>query len=166
MTKILTCTAFTAALLASTTAFAGGSKGSIGVGADTPLAGGVLPEAAVDFDAGMFHVGGGLGIQNPDGPNNTEVDVSGHFWFHVHSTAMSDFSVGGDLLFQSLGNGPGNNGSTTDVFLDPGAQIRAFIASNVALSFTIGMSIGVGDSNDFFFGARPYADAGIRYFFF
>ena len=150
MTKILTCTAFTAALLASSTAFAGGSKGSIGVGADTPLAGGVLPEAAIDFDAGMFHVGGGLGVQNPQGPNNTEVD----------------FSVGGDLLFQSIGNGPGNNGTTTDVFLDPGAQIRAFIASNVALSFTIGMSIGVGDSNDFFFGARPYADAGIRYFFF
>jgi hypothetical protein len=165
MTKILTCTAFTAALLASSTAFAGGSKGSIGVGADTPLAGGVLPEAALDFDAGAFHVGGGLGVQNPQGPNNTVVDVSGHFWFHVHSTAMSDFSVGGDVLFQSIGQGAGN-GTSTNVFLEPGAQIRAFIASNVALSFTLGMSIGVGDSSDFFFGARPYADAGFRYFFF
>lgn len=165
MTKILTCSVLAAALLASSTAMAGGSKGSIGVGADIPLAGGVLPEASVDFDGGAFHVGGGLGIQNPEGPNNTEVDFSGHFWFHVASTAMSDFSVGGDILFQSIGNGPAN-GTSTDVFLDPGAQIRAFLASNVALSLTIGLSVGVGDNTDLFFGARPTADAGFHYYFF
>jgi hypothetical protein len=166
MRKILTSSFVLAILLAAAPAFAGGSKGSIGVGADLPLAGGVLPEVAVDFDAGAFHVGGGLGIQNPAGPNNTDVDVSGHFYFHVASTAMADFGVGGDILFQSLGNGPGNNGTTTNFYLEPGAQIRAFIASNVALSLTFGMSIGVGDSSDFFFGARPEGEAGFRYYFF
>ena len=155
-----------ALLLAAAPAFAGGSKGSIGVGVDLPLAAGVLPEVAVDFDAGAFHVGGGLGIENPEGPNNTEVDVSGHFFFHVASSAMADFGVGGDVLFQSLGNGPGNNGTQTNVFLEPGAQIRAFIASNVALSLTLGMSIGVGDSSNFYFGSRPEGEAGLRYYFF
>jgi hypothetical protein len=165
MTKLISSSVLLATLLVTTPALAGGSQGSIGVGADLPLAGGVLPEAAIDYDAGAFHVGGGLGIQNPPGGNNTEVDFSGHFYFHVASTSMSDFGVGGDVLFQSTGNGP-NNGSTTDVFLDPGAQIRAFVASNVALSLTIGMSIGVGDSSDFFFGARPVGEAGFRYYFF
>ncbi len=154
-----------AVLLAAAPAFAGGSKGSIGVGVDLPLAAGVLPEVAVDYDAGAFHVGGGLGIENPEGPNNTEVDASGHFFFHVASSAMADFGVGGDILFQSIGNGPGNNGTATNVFLEPGAQIRAFIASNVALSLTLGMSIGVGDSSNFYFGSRPEGEAGLRYYF-
>ena len=154
-----------AVLLAAAPAFAGGSKGSIGVGVDLPLAAGVLPEVALDYDAGAFHVGGGLGVENPEGPNNTDVEFSGHFYYHVASSAMADFGVGGDILFQSIGQGNGN-GTATNVFLEPGAQIRAFIASNVALSLSLGMSIGVGDSSNFYFGSRPEGEAGLRYYFF
>jgi hypothetical protein len=165
---IISTTIASAVLLAAAPAFAGGSSGSFGAGVDVPLASGDgngLAEASLDYDGGKFNAGGGLGIADPDGPHNTQVDVSGHFYFHVASSAMADFGIGGDILFQSLQNGPAP-GTTTDVFLDPGIQVRAFIASNVALVFTAGLSIGVGDSSAIFFGGNPVADAGFRYYFF
>ena len=168
MRKILSSSFVIAALLAAAPAFAGGSKGAIGVGADLPLANNTLPEIAVDYDAGAFHVGGGIGAANPDGPDNGQFDISGHFYYHVASTAMADFGVGGGLTIdmQNLGTPPsGANDDVTNIYLEPGFQIRAFLASNVALSFTAGLSIGVGDNKDFFFGGNPLAAAGFRYYF-
>ena len=168
MKTIIATSLASAVLLAAAPAFAGGSAGSIGIGADIPLASGDgngLAEASADYDAGKFNVGGGLGIADPGGPDNTQIDVSGHFYFHVASSAMADFGVGGDILFQNIQNGP-NMGTNTNVFLDPGIQVRAFIASNVAIIFTAGLSIGVGDDSALFFGGNPVADCGFRYYFF
>ena len=166
MTKILSCSLVAAGLLVSSSAFAGGSKGSIGVGVNLPLAGGSLPSIGVQFDGGQFHVGGAFGAQNPDGGDNGSVDIMGDFYFHVASTAMSDFGIGGNVVINMDNLGDPSSDNTTNIFLEPGFQIRAFLASNVALSLTIGLSVGVGDNTDLFFGARPTADAGFHYYFF
>jgi len=164
MTKILSSSMLLAVLLVASPAFAGGSKGAIGVGAEFQLSG--VNGIGVDFDAGAFHVGGLVGAANPDGPDNGEVDVAAHFYFHVASTSMSDFGVGGGFGLQFARLGDPSDDNVTNVFLDPGFQIRAFIASNVALTFTGGLTIGVGDNKDFGLGASPNAAAGVYYYFF
>jgi hypothetical protein len=130
------------------TASAGGQPGSFGVGAEFQLSG--LGGLSANYDAGKFHAGGFIGFSDPAGPNNTTVDVGGRFFFHVASTAMSDFSIGGGLGIESGYDNPGNPMSTrhTFLFLEPSFQIRAFIASNVALSFTGGIEIGTVDASE------------------
>lgn len=124
---------------------AGGAANSLGVGAEAELSG--LGGASVNYDAGQFHLGGFLGYDRFDttqGGNTNTVSVfafGGRFFYHVHSTAMSDFGLGGVLDFVSLPNG--NNSRDTDIFLEPSFQIRLFIASNVALSFNGGLIFGV-----------------------
>jgi hypothetical protein len=164
MMKILSSSMLLATLLIATPAFAGGSKGAIGVGAELQLSG--VSGIGVDYDAGMFHVGGLVGAANPDGADNGDIQIGAHFYYHVASTSMSDFGVGGGIGidFNRLGD-PGDD-NQTNIFLDPGFQIRAFIASNVALSFTGGFTIGVGDSKGFALGAAPNAAAGVSYYFF
>lgn len=131
--------------MASTAATAGGQAGSIGVGAEYQISG--LGGASVNYDAGQFHLGGFLGFIDPEGPNNTQFYVGGRFYYHVHSTAMSDFGLGGTL---GIGSVPtpmaANNNRDTDVFLEPGFQIRLFLASNVALSFDGGIVFGLIDA--------------------
>jgi hypothetical protein len=147
------------------TASAGGEAGSIGVGAEFQLSniGGV----SANYDAGAFHVGGFLGFSDPAGINNTTVDFGGRFFFHVASTATSDFSVGGGLGIQSVYDDPGDPGATrlTNLFLEPSFQIRAFITSNVALSFTGGISIGTIDASGVNITGDFNANAGVHYYF-
>jgi hypothetical protein len=128
------------------TASAGGDSGSIGIGAEFQLSG--LGGLSANFDAGAFHVGGFLGFDDPAGVNNTAVAFGGRFFFHVASTATSDFSVGGALGIQSVYDDPGDPDANrlTALFLEPSFQIRAFIASNVALSFSGGIVIGTVDA--------------------
>ena len=136
-------------LVLASTAYAGGQKGSIGVGAEYELSG--VGGASVNYDAGMFHVGGFLSFQDPPGPNNTVYEIGGRFFYHMHTTAMSDFGIGGGLGLESVPNNPGpmgmSNGRQTFMFFEPSFQIRLFLASNVAMSFTGGLSIGVVDAS-------------------
>ncbi len=165
MTKILSCSVFLATLVvAASPALAGGSKGAIGVGGEIQLSG--VTGVAVNYDAGQFHVGGLVGVFDPDGPNNGSIDLGGHFYWHLASTAMSDFSIGGaiGMAFDRLGNPSGDTGSF--VYLEPGFQIRAFIAANVALSFTGGLSLGVGDDKSLSLNADPTGAIGVSYYFF
>ena len=140
---------FVALLLVSSTgiASAGGQKGAIGLGAEYQLSG--LGGASLNYDAGEFHVGGFLGFADPPMANNTLVDLGGRFFYHMHSTAMSDFGLGGGLGVESVPTGGGMGGPTrkTYVYFEPSFQIRLFLASNVALSFTAGLSIGVVDAS-------------------
>ena len=145
------------------TARAGGQAGSIGVGAEFELSG--TGGLSMNYDAGKFHVGGFLGFNDPAGADNTEVDVGARFFFHIASTAMSDFSVGGGIGIHSHYTG-GPPTRKTDLFLEPGFQIRAFIASNVALSFTGGFSIGTIDASDVAITGDVEGFAGIHYYFF
>jgi hypothetical protein len=145
------------------TASAGGLPNSIGVGfeAEISQAGGV----SVNYDAGKFHAGGFLSFADPDGANNSRFEVGGRFFFHVASTASSDFGVGGGLGLRNTGNGANNNTSTSELFVEPSFQIRAFIVPNVALSFTAGFSLGTLDRHDVVLDGGLTGLAGIHYYF-
>jgi hypothetical protein len=144
------------------TAGAGGQPGSIGVGAEVEISS--IGGLSANYDAGKFHVGGFLSFQDPAGVNNTRFELGGRFFFHVASTASSDFSVGGGLGIRNTGRGA-NNGSTTELFIEPSFQIRAFIVSNVALSFTGGFSIGALDASDLVIDGQVEGIAGVHYYF-
>jgi hypothetical protein len=127
---------------ASGAAHAGGQAGSIGVGAEYQLSG--LGGASVNYDAGQFHIGGYLGVFDPNGPTPALYEIGARFFWHIHKTAMSDFGVGGGIGIASVppGGGGMNANRTTDLFVEPSFQIRLFVASNVALSFTGGIVFG------------------------
>lgn len=148
-------------LASAGTASAGGQPGSFGVGAEFQISG--IGGLSVNYDAGRFHAGGFLGFFDPDGPENT-VDIGGRFFFHVASTATSDFSVGGSLGIQSLDPGPPDD-RATNLFIEPSFQIRAFIATNVALSFSGGIEIGALDASEVNITGNITGEAGIHYYF-
>jgi hypothetical protein len=153
-----------AAILAGSagTAFAGGTPNTVGVGAEVTLSG--LGGVSVNYDAGRFHAGGFVSFSDPDGPNNTEFELGGRFFYHVASTASADFSVGGSVGVENQGNGNAN-GSTTVVVFEPSFQIRAFIVPNVALSFTGGFSFTAGDTSAVLIDGEVTGIAGVHYYF-
>jgi hypothetical protein len=134
-------------LAAAGSASAGGTADSVGVGAEFGLngeAGGV----SMNYDAGKFHVGGFLGVFDGGGDDDTDFTIGGRFFYHVASTAMSDFGIGGGLSFRSIDDRGMPGGRDTHMYLEPSFQIRVFLASNVALSFTAGIVIGLVDAQD------------------
>ena len=149
------------------TARAGGQPNSIGVGAELQISG--LGGLSVNYDAGKFHAGGFFGYFDAPGPNNSTVDVGGRFFFHIASTATSDFSLGGSLGIENANDANNPNNRHTDVFIEPSFQIRAFIVSNVALSFTGGIVIGAADTSELDLttntSQRLTGMAGIHYYF-
>ena len=148
------------------TARAGGQPNSIGVGAELQISG--VGGLSINYDAGRFHAGGFFGYFDPQGPNNSTVDIGGRFFFHVASTATSDFSLGGSIGIENA-NDANTNNRHTDVFLEPSFQIRAFIVSNVALSFTGGIVIGAADISELDLtsntSGRVTGMAGVHYYF-
>lgn len=144
------------------TASAGGLPNSLGVGAEVQLSG--VGGVSIDYDTGKFHVGGFLGFDDPRGGSNETISLGGRFFYHIASTASSDFGLGGGLGFQSQNN-PGNVGRTTSLYLEPGFQIRTFIVPNVALSFTGGISIGTVDASRVQIAGGVTGSAGVHYYF-
>lgn len=152
-------------LLASAgSALAGGQPGSLGVGAEVGL-NGLTGGASLNYDTGQFHVGGFLRFEDGGGDDDTDISLGGRFYWHIHSTAMADFGIGGGLGFLSVDNGPDVDRSSL-LFFEPGFQIRAFVASNVALSFTGGFSIGLVDTEGALIDGQLTAGAGVHYYFF
>jgi hypothetical protein len=145
------------------TASAGGLAGSLGVGAEFQVSG--LGGLSINYDAGKFHAGGFFGYFDPAGQDNSTVDVGGRFFYHLASTASSDFSVGGSLGIQSANAPAGSNNRNTDVFLEPGFQIRMFVVPNVALSFSGGLIIGAADASELDLSGNVSGEAGIHYYF-
>jgi hypothetical protein len=150
-------------------AHAGGQAGSIGVGAEYQLSG--TGGVSMIYDAGLFHIGGALGFDDPAGPNNTTFSLDGEFYYHVHHSAFADFSIGGSLGVASV-PAPTMMAPTaraTDVYLQPGFQIRAFLSSNVALSASAGIVIGVVDASGVTISGQNVGAAGgvgIHYYFY
>lgn len=171
----MTKTSMFAALMvvaAAGVAEAGGQPGTIGVGAEFQIVG--TGGASINYDAGEFHVGGFLGFSDDDGPDNTLFQAGARFFYHVHSTAMSDFGVGGNFGLVSL-PGPGGGDRGTAIYIEPAVQIRLFLASNVALSASTGVVIGVVDADGVFITGQTVGGdgnfglsggAGLHYYFF
>ncbi len=152
--------------LGAGTASAGGSKGSLGVGGEVQL-NGLLGGVSANYDLGEFHLGGFLGFADGGGEDDTDVALGGRFFYHVHSTAMADFGIGGSFGIGLIGDEtPGVDENLTLVFIEPGFQIRAFVASNVALSFSGGLTLGVADADGVLVNAQATGSAGVHYYFF
>jgi hypothetical protein len=158
-------TLFAAMLLASSAglANAGGQSGTIGAGAEVTLSGFSGP--SLNYDAGDFHLGGFLSIDDPAGDDNTDFAIGGRFYYHVHSTAMSDFGVGGAVTFVS-DDEPVFGERASLLFIEPGVQFRAFITSNVALSVAAGLPIGLVDADGVALTGQFNGVAGVHYYFF
>jgi hypothetical protein len=128
---------------------AGGQMGAIGLGTEFQLSG--LGGPSLVFDGGKFHAGGFLAFFDPPMAYNTVFELGGEFYYHVHSTATADFGLGGSIGLQNVEHppvGPGRNATwDSNLYLEPGFQIRAFVTSNVALSVSGGITIGLMDAN-------------------
>lgn len=147
------------------TAVAGGSKGSIGVGFESQLSG--LDGISANYDLGEFHLGGFFGFSDDGGDDDTDLAFGGRFYYHVHSTAMADFGIGGSFGVGLIGDRmPLVDENATVVYIEPGFQMRAFIASNVALSLTGGLTLGVADADGVAVTGQLNAVAGVHYYFF
>ncbi len=167
MKKNLTGASIAAMLvLGAGSAAAGGSEGSIGVGAEATLSG--LSGLSLNYDAGKFHAGGALYFADAPGDNNTDVGLGGRFFWHLHSSPMSDFSVGANIGVLMTHNAalPGTDNGVTLMSLEPAVQIRAFVAGNVAISATAGIAIGLADADGFVLDGQVTGGAGIHYYFF
>ena len=171
MKHIVSLAALLVVFATSRSAEAGGQEGSLGVGAEFGLASILDPVdlggVSLNYDAGMFHVGGFLGFADPEGADNTAYAIGGRFFYHIHQMASSDFSVGGNVGVLSIpvGGDPDDERATL-MYIEPGFQIRAFIATNVALSFTGGLVIGAIDTSGLAIGGNPSGSAGVHYYFF
>jgi len=139
----------------------GTSGGSLGVGVNTMLTttGPFGPQLV--YDTGVFHIEGILGFES-DGTTN--FDLGGRFWYHIHSSQAADFSLGGGLGFTSV-DPDGDNNDTSDIHIDVGGQIRAFVVPNVALSVSAGLSISSGDDDFVAITGDLLGAAGVTYFF-
>ena len=168
MRKLMISFVFLAAMaMTSSAAWAGGSPNSLGVGAESVFTG--IGEDAIgglsaNYDMGAFHFGGYLGVADPAGADNTSLQLGARFFYHLHSSAMADFGVGGTLAYANVPAGAGEKADL--VYLVPGLQIRAFIASNVALSFSSGIALGLGDADGVALNGQLTSSAGIHYYFF
>jgi hypothetical protein len=161
-----------------TSANSGHGRG-LGVGAMTMLNGTSGALVTWGSPGGGFHVDGFFGLHHTSGPSTTSVAVGGRFWYHLHAASFADFSVGGGLGFTHWKDRGGPNDSHNDLSLEVGAQIRAFIVPNVALTSDLGLGATFGDFDDFMIGGQaitstggqqgggPFVDAtlGIAYFF-
>jgi hypothetical protein len=128
-----------AMVLGPQAAIAGGSKGSLGVGAEYQLGDALIPGPysslgglSMNYDLGQFHVGGFLGMADRGEDDDTDIAIGGRFYYHVHSTAMSDFGIGGQIGIGMFGDrSPLSDKDVSVVLIEPGFQIRAFVTSNV-----------------------------------
>jgi hypothetical protein len=141
--------------------------GDFGLGAEFQLSG--LGGVSGTYDAGMFHAGLSLGLQDKDAAGDTLFQVAGRFFWHVAGGAQADFSLGGSVGLETVtipAMGVMNSTTDVNVYIEPGFQIRAFIVPHVALSFTGGISIGVAhDSTVVITGQGLDGEAGVTYYF-
>lgn len=159
---------------ASTDAAGGGA--AWGVGVETPitfsLAGGGLAGiapiglASVVYDAGNFHVDGLLGFATVE-DGDTLIDLGGRVFFVVHDSAAADFSLGGGLSI--LHTSPDNDlaDDDTDIHLEGGAKIRAFITPNVSMHAQVGVGVLLEDEGSDVLGifGELFGGFGVTYFF-
>jgi hypothetical protein len=150
----------------------GGGGAGLGVGASIFFSG--LAGAEVVYDQPVWHIEGLLAFQSAKGggmnpPRVTTFDVGVSGWYHLHTGAASDFSLGGGVGFVSQSGG---GTSLSQVVLEPGAEIRAFVTANVAVAARLGLAMVFGDTinnsnanTTILLGAQPVGAIGLTYFF-
>jgi hypothetical protein len=133
----------------------------LGVGVEATLTG--LTGAALVYDAGAFRIDGVLGLANR---GDSDFFIAGRFWYVLHTGDNSDFSIGGGLGIEDDNGGPNDDGDDLDIHIEAGAQIRAFLTTNVALSVSGGFGVIIDEGDDFLgFGGQLVGAMGVTYFF-
>jgi hypothetical protein len=119
-----------------------------GLGIEENLGG--LSGASFVYDAGKFRIDALLGFdyESAAGNNNgsvTRFGIAGRFFWVLHRMERADFSLGGGfgIVRESIGDG---GPSETNILLEFAAQIRVFIAPNVALSGSLGVAVVTADN--------------------
>jgi hypothetical protein len=160
----------------STARFTGATTGSgrgLGIGAVAlfqPLVGTVsntVPNILVTWgdSGGRFHLDGLFGLLHTSA---TDFDLGVRGWYHIHAASSADFSLGLGLGMVRRRIGvPAGASAQWDFEMEIGAQIRAFIVSNVALLGSVGMALYVPDTGDtaLQFSGSLVGTLGAAYFF-
>ena len=122
----------------------GGGAG-IGVGGVVWLSG--VAGGQFVYDTSLYHVEGLLGFRNENGDgaddSSTRLIIGAAGWYHLHQGASSDFSLGGGIAMNHFS--PEMGDSTQTFSIEPGAQARVFLTSNVALHARVGLAFEMGD---------------------
>lgn len=135
----------------------GGEGAGLGVGVHAMLSGPF--GAAIIYDPGAFHIEGMIGFASN---GTTAIALGGRFWYHLHTSTAADFSLGGGLGLSTVDDDPEDQ---NNVHIDAGAQLRAFVVPNVALSATLGLAIVTGDADFVGLTGQLVGGLGISYFF-
>jgi hypothetical protein len=143
---------------------AGHAQG-VGVGVTQLLSatGGTPPALNFVFDGGRWHADALFGAADTN--DVTRFLLAGRGWFHVHSTAAADFSLGGGLGFTHV-EVPGPLDDLAVLHIEAGMMIRWFATSNLALTAFGGIGLLASDGDGFLFGGQLASGLGINYFFF
>jgi hypothetical protein len=147
-----------------------GDGAGIGVGASFTLSGlgTFAPAGQFVYDTSMFHIEGLFGFFSQEtgaGDRVSDFVFGAGGWYHFHKGASSDFSLGGVIAIDTT-SGPG--ASVTTTAFEPGAQVRAFVTSNVAFHARVGLAFLFGDTGsgtNIGLGGQPTGAAGFTYFF-
>lgn len=138
------------------------SATGIGVGIESMLSGPTGP--AVVYQTPSFHVEGIVGFFDSSDAEGRRVLVAGRYFHQIHAGDLADLSLGAGL---GLLNVEVLDESDTDVHVEVGAKIRAFLVPNVALGAQLGMAFVVRDGDDLFaLTGDVIGSMGITYFFF
>jgi hypothetical protein len=138
----------------------------IGVGAMTMLNGTSGALFTWGSAGGGFHIDGMAGLHRyrPGGApsSTTDFTLAGRFWYHIHSAAYADFSLGGGFgIIRWVSNpGAGNESDNLDVCFEVGGQIRAFIVPNVALTADLGLGATFGSNDNILIGGQSFTGSG------
>ncbi len=144
--------------LAQDTAAAGSGRGPLGLGFAQTLRN--VSGVNVVYDPGPWHADAILGLA---GNGATVINIAGRGWYHLHATGASDFSLGGGLALQNTNPDVGESANL--LFVELGAMIRLFAASNVSISLFAGLSVGAADADGFVISAQEVGDLSLTYFF-
>jgi hypothetical protein len=145
-----------------------------GVGVTGMMLGASPAGLSLAYDGGPWHVDTMLGLNKPNANLRANFALGARFWYHLHSTTNSDFSVGAGLGYLRVGNRPPAVPAATGIFIEAGGQIRAYLTSNVALSGTLGISIATADFEAYGIGGQSLAGetlggmagVGLHYYFY
>jgi hypothetical protein len=127
-----------------------------GVGMESNLGG--LTGASFVYDFGKFRIDALFGLSHESNVNGSGVDITdfgiaGRFFYVVHRMERADFGLGGGLgiVHESLSDGAGPN--ETNIQIELAAQIRVFLAPNVALLGSLGFAVTTADNEVLLGGA-------------
>lgn len=104
-----------------------------------------VPALYVVYDMDKFRFGGLFGFNittnSPGGPTEKIFKFGGQFFYKVHGNQTADFSIGSLLGMRIIGNYAGSNQTDVAFLLGIGAQVRAFIVTNVSLNVGLGFGL-------------------------